>query len=71
MKISGLISELVNALIRQGDIEVKVGLLSENGNISFGNYLEVNDNEGFIEIQADIDDIKQFKEDIKVLYKHR
>jgi len=76
MKVSELIRGLVNVLAEDGDLDVKIGLLNENGDISFDNGLttfifpnDVTSGKGYIELTADIEDIKKFKEDIKVLYK--
>jgi hypothetical protein len=71
MKISDLIHELVEVLIKDGDLDVKVGLINENGDISFNKNLStfIYPERKYIEITADIDNIKEFKESIKVLYK--
>lgn len=67
MKISELMHELTDYLIRYGDLQIKIGFVSENGNITFKtDDLAIKDDA--IELYADIEDLKQFKQDIKALY---
>jgi len=76
MKVSELMHDLLEVLINDGDLDIKIGLISENNDITFENSIaifiypnDVTSGKGYIELTADIEDIKKFKEDIKVLYK--
>ena len=78
MKVSDLMHDLLEVLINDGDLDVKIGLVSENNDITFENSIvmfiypnDVTSGKGYIELTTDIEDIRKFREDIKVLYKRQ
>jgi len=72
MKASELAKEVINIIVKFGDVDIKVGLLTEYNDIQFDKEVDVivgltKGDKRYIEIYAEIQDIKKFKEDIKVL----
>lgn len=63
MKASDLAISLINRMKEYGDFDVKVNLLTENQS----NYVDITGSwfDGFYEIECDIDDLKEFKKNLK------
>lgn len=70
MKCSKLIREVADIMTYAGDIDIKLGLVTENTDLWFD--LTSNDishwnlnKENFIGISIDINDVKEFKKNLK------
>lgn len=65
MKVSDLLTQAMDYLIRYGDKEVLISILTENGNYEFKPCQTCYETKDNFQIEMDVDNVKEFKKIIK------